>query len=272
MSASTRTRTAVASSSPTVTPYLTVEPAEQVIAFIKDVFGAHEQGRGIGSQGGLHCGLTIGDSQIMVGGGGHYQGPYFPTSLHIYVRDCDSTYGRALKAGATSLRAPQDQFYGDREAAVQDVGGTEWYIATHLGSNYRPQGVPDLMLYLHPTGAERLVDFMKRAFGATEVAVDRVDEATLREMKSMDRSMLGTIVHAKLRVGNSIVEMGEAHGQWQNRPTTIFLLVDDCDNTYARAIAAGGVSLEKPKDMPFGHRVGTVQDEFGNRWYVSAPI
>jgi uncharacterized glyoxalase superfamily protein PhnB len=59
------------------------------------------------------------------------------------------------------------------------------------------------MLYLHPSRADRLIEFMKRAFGATEVEVHHVDEAMLREMKSTDTSTLGTIAHAKLRVGNS---------------------------------------------------------------------
>jgi PhnB protein len=51
--------------------------------------------------------------------------------LHVYVPDCDRTYAKALDAGATSLMAPSDQFYGDRAGGVTDMAGNIWWIATH---------------------------------------------------------------------------------------------------------------------------------------------
>jgi PhnB protein len=51
--------------------------------------------------------------------------------IHLYVEDCDVTYKRAIGAGATSVREPQDQFYGDRSAGVNDQFGNKWWIATH---------------------------------------------------------------------------------------------------------------------------------------------
>ncbi len=52
--------------------------------------------------------------------------------IYLYVEDTDAAYQRALKAGATSVMEPADQFYGDRNGAVKDASGNEWWIATHV--------------------------------------------------------------------------------------------------------------------------------------------
>lgn len=54
-----------------------------------------------------------------------------PSAIYLYVNDTDTTYQRALQAGATSLMEPGDQFYGDRNAGVKDVSGNHWWIATY---------------------------------------------------------------------------------------------------------------------------------------------
>ena len=55
-----------------------------------------------------------------------------PAMIHLYVADCDATYDRAIAAGGTSVRQPEDQFYGDRSAGVRDSTGNLWWIATHV--------------------------------------------------------------------------------------------------------------------------------------------
>ena len=55
-----------------------------------------------------------------------------PALLYLYVEDVDAAYKRAIEAGATSLREPEDQFYGDRSAAVRDACGNQWWLATHV--------------------------------------------------------------------------------------------------------------------------------------------
>ena len=55
-----------------------------------------------------------------------------PAFIYLYVDDCDATYQRALDAGATSVKEPEDQFYGDRNATVRDSVGNSWGIATHI--------------------------------------------------------------------------------------------------------------------------------------------
>ena len=57
-------------------------------------------------------------------------GPHWGHTI-VYVSDTDAIYKRALQAGATSLTEPADQFYGDRNASVQDPSGNRWWIATH---------------------------------------------------------------------------------------------------------------------------------------------
>ena len=55
-----------------------------------------------------------------------------PAMIHLYVDDCDAVHERAVAAGGTSVREPEDQFYGDRSAGVRDSAGNLWWIATHV--------------------------------------------------------------------------------------------------------------------------------------------
>ena len=108
---------------------------------------------GPGSEGGMHCEVRIGDSMLMVGGGGagmKWRGTPMPSAFHIYVPDCDATYARALAAGGVSVHEPVDQPYGERSGTVKDAAGNSWYIATYKGKNYRWEGAPTLQPYLHP--------------------------------------------------------------------------------------------------------------------------
>src|SRR5262249_26660090 len=196
-------------------------------------------------------------SKVMIGGGEAWGGTATPTALHLYVTDADAVYRRALEAGAVSLRPLVDQPYGDREGSVQDLAGNHWYIATHQASGHAPAGLGSVTPYLHPRGAERLIDFMKRAFEATEMQIEREPD--------------GTVKHAKLRLAESIVEMGEAHGQWGPMPTMFYLYVDDVDAWYGRALAAGAMSMEAPALQHYGERRAAVRDLWGNQWYLATP-
>jgi PhnB protein len=240
----------------TITPYLTVERAEQLVDFVKQVFGGVEVFRTIGSAGGLHAEVNIGDSRLMIGG---YAGvEEMPTALHLYVPDADAVYQRALDAGATSLEEPIDQFYGDREAGVRDPTGNVWWIATHkLGAakTYIPEGMRQVTPFLHPVGAAGLIDFMKDAFGAEEL--------------SREQSPEGMIHHAVVRIGDSMIEMGEAHGEAQPMPPALFMYVENLEEGYERALRAGGISLQPPKDQGYG-RTAWVKDNWGNVWYLVA--
>jgi PhnB protein len=241
-----------------VTPYLAVRPAVELIEFVKRAFGAEELVRTTGSAGGVHAEVRIGDTRVMIGGGGAWGGTPRPTGLHVYVPDADQVYRAALEAGADSLHGPVDQPYGDREASVKDIAGNHWYIATHQTGAHIPAGLGTVTPYLHPRGAPELIEFMKQAFAAEEMAIHRGPE--------------GTIVHAKIRVGGSVVEMGEAHGEWGPMPTMFYVYVDDVDAWYRRALAAGATSMEAPALQPYGERRAAVRDAFDNQWYLAAAV
>ncbi len=116
----------------TVTPYLITPDAAQLIDFVKEVFNATETLRGTGSAGGIHAEVRIGNSMVMIGGGGAWKGEPSLATLYLYMDDVDSVYQRALQAGATSISAPADQDFGDRLAGIKDPFGNIWYIATPL--------------------------------------------------------------------------------------------------------------------------------------------
>ncbi len=116
----------------TVTPYLMVREAAKLIDFVKEAFAATELFRGTGSAGGIHAEVRIGDSMVMIGGAGTWNGEPMPAAIYLYMDDVDAVYKRALQAGAASLSEPADQPYGDRVAGVKDSFGNVWYIATHI--------------------------------------------------------------------------------------------------------------------------------------------
>ena len=245
----------------TVTPYMIAADGPALMDFVKQAFDAKETFRTVGSAGGLHGEVRVGDSMLMIGGGipgREFRSTANTHAIHLYVSDCDAVYQRALEAGATSIDEPRDQEYGERSASVKDPAGNLWYIATGQGETYIPQGLSNANVYMHPLRAEPVINFLKRAFGAREIA----------KYASPD----GVVHHAEIRVGDSMVEMGEAHGKYQPMPTMFYLYVPDCDAVYQRALQAGATSISEPVDQPYGDRSGAVKDAFGNQWYIATHI
>jgi len=116
----------------TVTPYLIVHGVPTLIDFLVVAFGAKERLRLDNPDGSVsHAELELGDSVSMMGEASAEWKP-LPGSIHLYVDDTDDLYARALKAGATSVREPADQLYGDRSAGVKDASGNYWWLATHV--------------------------------------------------------------------------------------------------------------------------------------------
>jgi len=116
----------------TLTPYLVVESIDRQIEFLQKAFDAtiiEYLKKPDGSV--MHAKVKIGDSIIMMGQSTENFTPLY-SSLYIYVNNTDSTYKKALDAGANSLMEPADQFYGDRTAGVKDPQGNFWWIATHI--------------------------------------------------------------------------------------------------------------------------------------------
>lgn len=125
-----------------ITPTLIVDGGIKALEFYAEVFGATERMRFPGPNGTLaHAEIQIGDSVVIIEDASAYRGTQAPpreglagtpTSLFIYVEDVDATIEQAVKLGATLARAPQNQFYGDRDGHIVDPFGHAWTIASHV--------------------------------------------------------------------------------------------------------------------------------------------
>lgn len=125
---------------PGPTPQIVVDDADAAIRFYAEVFGADELVRNNAPDGRvMHCELLMYGGRILViddldcEGGGVAPPSRLGGStvrLHLYVPDTDAVHERAVGAGATSLMAPRDAFWGDRYAIVRDPYGHHWSIAT----------------------------------------------------------------------------------------------------------------------------------------------
>jgi PhnB protein len=114
-----------------VTPALVVKGAAELIDFAKAAFGAEEAFRMPAPNGEImHAEIRIGDSVVMLNDA--MRQPPTVSSLFLYVTNVDQVYERALKAGAISVSAPANMFWGDRMAQVKDRFGNQWAIATHV--------------------------------------------------------------------------------------------------------------------------------------------
>jgi uncharacterized glyoxalase superfamily protein PhnB len=241
-----------------LTPYLIVPGADRFIEFVKQAFGAEELAR-YGDPGGavVHAVVRIGDSVLELSDGSEAWPPR-PAALHLYVPDADATYATAMAAGARSLLAPTDMPYGDREADVTDPFGNNWYIATRRQGGPLPPGYRTITPTLHVTGVDRLIDFIKAAFVAEE----------------LDRTLApdGTVRHAQLKLGDSMLELGEAGGFVRPMPCSVHYYVEDVDAVYASALRAGATTLGPPSDRPYGDRAAEVADPFGNHWFIATHL
>ena len=125
-----------------IVPYLMIDGASAAIDFYSAAFGAREQYRMPMPDG------TVGHAEIVVNGATVFLADApddMPGSganpkklggssvmLHQYVPDVDASVAQAVAAGATVVRAPEDQFYGDRAALVADPFGHLWSFHTHI--------------------------------------------------------------------------------------------------------------------------------------------
>jgi PhnB protein len=263
MTASTRIEPAQSSATEfaavhTVTPFICVPEGARLIEFIKHAFDGEETNRHSHGPDGFVAGLKIGDSDLLVMGGESFRGEECTAALHVYVKDCDATYQRALDAGAFVIGSPgvgepADRPYGERAAFVSDPFGNYWFIATRMGPNYVPSDLGHVTPCLIPANAAPVIDFLKQAFGAQ---VEGLHEQA------------GRMVHAFIRIGEAMLEMSEAEEEKLHR-CGLYLHTDDVDAVYYRALAAGAISILPPADQLYGDRLAILEDPAGNRWFAA---
>ena len=122
----------------------------------------------------------------------------------------------------------------------------------------KPDGYHSVTPYLVVDGAARLIDFLEQSFDAEEV-----------ERFAAPGNRVG---HAELRIGDSRVMLGDAHGEHKAMQAMLYVYVNDVDASYQRALAAGGTSVQTPTDQFYGDRSGGVKDPCGNVWYIATHI
>jgi PhnB protein len=116
----------------TLTPIALVADPARVIAFAEEALSGAVERRFHAEDGRVaHAEVRIGDSLLMLGAA-TTEYPAFPAMVCVYLDDVDSAYAAALAAGATSLRPPEDQVYGDRSAGVLDAEGNQWWLTTRI--------------------------------------------------------------------------------------------------------------------------------------------
>lgn len=121
-----------------------------------------------------------------------------------------------------------------------------------------PDGFHTVTPYLIVSGVAKLIDFMKQSFEAKEI--ERMARAD------------GTVMHAEVRIGDSVIMMGEPMGEYQPMPSSLYLYVNDTDATYKRALEAGGTSVKEPANQFYGDRSASVKDPTGNLWGIATHI
>jgi uncharacterized glyoxalase superfamily protein PhnB len=135
-----------------------------------------------------------------------------------------------------------------------------------MSASPTPAGYHTVTPALIVRDAARAIEFYQRAFGAEE----------LSRMPGPD----GTIMHAEIRIGDSVVMLGEENEQWgtrsplstQGNPGSLHLYVPDADAAFARALEAGATVRYPLEDAFWGDRYGKVTDPFGHEWGIATHV
>src|ERR1700689_3036632 len=118
-----------------------------------------------------------------------------------------------------------------------------------------PEGRHTVTPSIVVSGVGELIDFAKQVFGATEVYLSRRPD--------------GSVMHAEIKIGDSIIMMGEGGEGGKTFLAMLHLYVDDVDAVYRRGVPGGAKSPREPADQVYGDRTGAVEDSFGNQWWLA---
>ena len=122
-----------------------------------------------------------------------------------------------------------------------------------------PEGYHTITPYLVVDGAEKIIRFMKEAFGA---------QPLFEPMMRPD----GKVMHAEFKIGDSVVMISDASERAKATSTMLYLYVPNVDAVYQKAVKAGGISEMEPTNQFYGDRSGGVKDPAGNRWYIGTHV
>jgi len=117
-----------------------------------------------------------------------------------------------------------------------------------------PEGFTTLTAYLLVADAEKELEFIKAAFDAEPVHISRLPN--------------GSIMHATVKVGNSMLMMGQVSGAMKPVPSMLYMYVKDADAVYGRAVKSGATVVQALADQPWGDRSGGVSSANGIHWWI----
>src|SRR4030095_5246034 len=126
-------------------------------------------------------------------------------------------------------------------------------------SNFIPKSYRTVTPYLTVNGADRAIEFLKKAFDAQEVS----------RFESPDNKK---VLHAVVKIGDSFIEISDATPEMPPVQNAIHLYVSDVDTVYKKAVKAGGTSKMEPKEQFYGDRESYIKDPFGNSWYIATHL
>jgi uncharacterized glyoxalase superfamily protein PhnB len=125
--------------------------------------------------------------------------------------------------------------------------------------SWKPAAHSTVSPYLVVDGAQKVIDFAKATFGATEVR--RYDHPD------------GSIMHAEIRIDDTVVMLGDGGPEFPPFPSLLHVYVDDVDRVYARALEAGATPVEAPKTREGDpDKRGSVKDPCGNTWAIATQL
>lgn len=127
-----------------------------------------------------------------------------------------------------------------------------------MSKPYKPQGYASVSAYVMADGAQRVIDFLKKTFDARE----------LRRYESPS----GSIMHVEVQIDDTVVMLSDGGGQFPAFPVWLHVYVPDVDATYRRALEAGGVSVQEPKQKDDPDRRCGVKDPSGNTWWIATQV
>ena len=128
-----------------------------------------------------------------------------------------------------------------------------------MSESWKPSSYTSVAPYLITRSAASVIDFLSEAFGAVP----------LRRFDMPD----GSIMHAEVRIDDTVVMLGEAGGDWPAAPSHVHVYVRDVDATFARAVSAGGVAVQAPAQREGdSDRRGGVKDPGGNTWWLATQV
>lgn len=121
-----------------------------------------------------------------------------------------------------------------------------------------PDGYHTVTPYIMSANVAQLLDFVRDAFHAKET----------HRMSLPD----GAVMHAEFQIGDSMLMAGQSRDEWKAMPTSLYLYVENVDEVYGRALAAGATSIDEPSDKAYGDRGCGVKDAHGNVWWIATHI